>query len=176
MDKKYLAEIKTRAQEAKAEKQKGNDFDCACLSWAIVLNDLPALLDEVERLTKEIKTGRHMSAPIRLDASSAESFCNAMDVSRLEQENAAKDQQIATLKAEVERLTDIEKEYVHYRRLSEESDQQIATLKADKKRAEKALELACRYHRFDDFKTVRSEIEFFAQQAQEQEAYCDARN
>ena len=170
MDKKYLAEIKTRAQEAKAEKQKGNDFDCACLSWAIVLNDLPALLDEVERLTKEIKTGRHMSAPIRLDASSAESFCNAMDVSRLEQENAAKDQQIATLKAEVERLTDIEKEYVHYRRLSEESDQQIATLKADKKRAEKALELACRYHRFDDFKTVRSEIEFFAQQAQEQEA------
>ena len=139
MDKKYLAEIKTRAQEAKAEKQKGNDFDCACLSWAIVLNDLPALLDEVERLTKEIKTGRHMSAPIRLDASSAESFCNAMDVSWLEQENAAK-------------------------------DQQIATLKADKKRAEKALELACRYHRFDDFKTVRSEIEFFAQQAQEQEA------
>ena len=48
--------------------------------------------------------------------------------------------------------------------------EQIATLKADKKRAEKALELACRYHRFDDFKTVRSEIEFFAQQAQEQEA------
>ena len=34
----------------------------------------------------------------------------------------------------------------------------------------RALELACRYHRFDDFKTVRSEIEFFAQQAQEQEA------
>ena len=145
MDAKYLAEIRARGQMAKAEKQKGNDLDCACLSWAIVLNDLPALLDEVERLTKEIKTGRHMSAPIRLDASSAESFCNAMDVSRLEQENAAK-------------------------------DQQIATLKADKKRAEKALELACRYHRFDDFKTVRSEIEFFAQQAQEQEAYCDARN
>ena len=140
MDAKYLAEIRARAQEAKAEKQKSNDFDCACLSWAIVLNDLPALLDEVERLTKEIKTGRHMSAPIRLDASSAESFCNAMDVSRLEQENAAK-------------------------------DQQIATLKADKKRAEKALELACRYHRFDDFKTVRSEIEFFAQQAQEQEGH-----
>jgi len=163
MDAKYLAEIRTRAQEAKAEKQKGNDFDCACLSWAIVLNDLPALLDEVERLTKEIKTGRHMSAPIRLDASSAESFCNAMDVSRLEQENAAKDQQIAALKAEVGRLTDIEKEYVHYRRLSEESDQQIITLK-------RALELSCRYHSFDDFGTVRAEMDFFIQQAQEQES------
>ena len=53
----------------------------------------------------------------------------------------------------------------------ERQDQQIATLKADKKRAEKALELACRYHRFDDFKTVRSEIDFFAQQAQEQEGH-----
>ena len=53
MDKKYLAEIRTRAQEAKAEKQKGNDLDCACLSWAIVLNDIPALLAEVERLTEE---------------------------------------------------------------------------------------------------------------------------
>ena len=31
--------------------------------------------------------------------------------------------------AEVERLTDIEKEYHHYRRLSEKLDQQIATLK-----------------------------------------------
>lgn len=50
MDAKYLAEIKARAQAAKAEKQKGNAMNCACLSWAIVLNDLPALLAEVERL------------------------------------------------------------------------------------------------------------------------------
>ena len=113
MDKKYLAEIKTRAQEAKVEKQKGNDFDCACLSWAIVLNDLPALLAEVEQDERD-KAAQYM---------------------------------------EIVRLRE-----------------QIATLKSDKKRAEKALELACRYHRFDDFKTVRSEIEFFAQQAQEQEA------
>ena len=47
--------------------------------------------------------------------------------------------------------------------------EQTATLKAEKKRAEKALELACRYHRFDNFKTVRAEIDFFVQQAQEQE-------
>ena len=49
MDAKYLAEIRARGQMAKAEKQKGNDLDCACLSWAIVLNDLPALLAEVEQ-------------------------------------------------------------------------------------------------------------------------------
>ena len=59
MDKKYLAEIKTRAQEAKAEKQKGNDFDCACLSWAIVLNDLPALLAEVEQEERD-KAAQYM--------------------------------------------------------------------------------------------------------------------
>ena len=108
MDAKYLAEIRARGQMAKVEKQKGNDLDCACLSWAIVLNDLPALL------------------------------------------------------AEVERLTDIEKEYLHYRRLSEKLDQQIATLKG-------ALVLACRYHNFDDFGTIRSEMDFFIRQAQEQE-------
>ena len=195
MDAKYLAEIKARAQAAKAEKQKGNDLDCACLSWAIVLNDIPALLDEVERLTKEIETGRHMNAPINLNAASAESFCNAIDVSRLEQENfakdqqivtleklnasyekildgirpnmelqmenAAKDQQISTLKAEAERLTDIEKEYVHYRRLSEESDQQIATLK-------RALELAVE-DRTSNPKAIKKLVELHIQQAQEQE-------
>ena len=53
----------------------------------------------------------------------------------------------------------------------ERQDQQIATLKADKKRAEKALELACRYHRFDDFKTVQAEMDFFTKQAQEQEGH-----
>ena len=42
---------------------------------------------------------------------------------------------IPALLAEVERLTDIEKEYLHYRRISEKLDQQIATLK-------KALEIA----------------------------------
>ena len=161
MDAKYLAEIKARAQAAKAEKQKGNDLDCACLSWAIVLNDIPALLDEVERLTKEIETGRHMNAPINLNAASAESFCNAIDVSRLEQENFAKDQQISTLKAEAERLTDIEKEYVHYRRLSEESDQQIATLK-------RALELAVE-DRTSNPKAIKKLVELHIQQAQEQE-------
>ena len=114
MDAKYLEEIKAREQEAKAEKQKGNDLDCACLSWAIVLNDLPTLLAEVEQDERD-KAAQYM---------------------------------------EIVRLRE-----------------QITTLKSDKKRAEKALELACRYHRFDDFKTVRSEIEFFAQQAQEQEGH-----
>lgn len=118
MDAKYLAEIRARGQMAKAEKQKGNDLDCACLSWAIVLNDLPALLAEAERLQK-CRDG------CKIDC-------------LLEQYNQAQEQ--------------------------------ISKLKAEKARAEKALELACRYHRFDDFKTVRSEIEFFAQQAQEQEA------
>ena len=66
------------------------------------VGDIPALLAEVERLTKEIETGRHMNAPINLDAASAESFCNAIDVSRLEQENFAKDRQIATLKRALE--------------------------------------------------------------------------
>ena len=112
MDKKYLAEIRTRAQEAKVEKQKGNDLDCACLSWAIVLNDLPALLAEMEQDERD-KAAQYM---------------------------------------EIVRLRE-----------------QIATLKADKKRAEKALELACRYHRFDDFKTVQAEMDFFTKQAQEQE-------
>ena len=69
---------------------------------------------------------------------------------------------IPALLAEVERLTDIEKEYLHYRRLSEKLDQQIATLKG-------ALVLACRYHNFDDFGTIRSEMDFFIRQAQEQE-------
>ena len=43
-------------------------------------------------------------------------------------------------------------------------DQQIDTLK-------KALELACRYHNFDDFRTIRAEMDFFIQQAQEQEGH-----
>ena len=79
MDQKYLAEIKARAQEAKAEKRKGNDLDCACLSWAIVLNDIPALLAEVERLTDL----------------SRQNYCKFV---RQQEECAAKDQQIATLK------------------------------------------------------------------------------
>lgn len=122
MDKKYLAEIRTRAQEAKAEKQKGNGLDCACLSWAIVLNDIHALL------------------------------------------------------AEVERLTDIEKEYVHYRRLSEESDQQIITLKRALKIASaEANKLFSQLETFGIIKVDRKvscdqeNIDVWIQQAQEQE-------
>jgi len=33
----------------------------------------------------------------------------------------------------------------------------------------RALKLACRYHNFDDFGTIRSEMDFFIRQAQEQE-------
>ena len=53
MDAKYLAEIKARCYSAKSEKAKGNDLDCACLSWAIVLTDIPVLIAEVERLRQD---------------------------------------------------------------------------------------------------------------------------
>ena len=46
-----LSEIRARCEGAKEEKRKGNALDCACLSWAVVLNDVPYLLAEVERLT-----------------------------------------------------------------------------------------------------------------------------
>ena len=123
MDAKYLAEIKAREQAATrgpwemSNEPKGSGFfgtihGKAGVSFsgnradnefiAHARTDIPALLAEVERLTKEIETGRHMNAPINLDAASAESFCNAIDVSRLEQENFAKDRQIATLKRALE--------------------------------------------------------------------------
>ena len=51
-----------------------------------------------------------------------------------------------------------------------QAQEQISKLKAEKARAENALELACRYHRFDDFKTVQAEMDFFTKQAREQEA------
>ena len=86
MDKKYLAEIRTRAQEAKAEKQKGNDFDCACLSWAIVLNDLPALLAEVEQDERdkaaqymEIVRLREQIATLKADKKRAEKNARVME-------------------------------------------------------------------------------------------------
>ena len=46
-----IDEIRARCNAAKVEYQKGNTIDCACLSWAIVLNDIPYLLGEIDRLT-----------------------------------------------------------------------------------------------------------------------------
>lgn len=45
-----LSEIRARCEAAKEEKRRGNDIDCACLSWAVVLNDVPYLLAEIEHL------------------------------------------------------------------------------------------------------------------------------
>ena len=90
MDAKYLAEIKARDSAELPE------------TAAPVFRDRHALLAEVERLQQEIRTGQHMCAPVQLDATATESFCNAADVSRLEQDNASKDKQIATLKRALE--------------------------------------------------------------------------
>lgn len=90
MDAKYLAEIRARCELGRPAQQR----------------EVKALLAEVERLQQEIRTGQHMCAPVQLDATAAESFCNAADVSRLEQDNAVKDQQIATLKKALELICD----------------------------------------------------------------------
>ena len=42
-----LSEIRARCEGAKEEKRKGNALDCACLSWAVVLNDVPYLLEQL---------------------------------------------------------------------------------------------------------------------------------
>ena len=42
-----LSEIRARCDAAKEEKRKGNALDCACLSWAVVLNDVPYLLEQL---------------------------------------------------------------------------------------------------------------------------------
>ena len=47
-----IDEIRARCNAAKVEYQKGNTIDCACLSWAIVLNDIPYLLSEIDLLTE----------------------------------------------------------------------------------------------------------------------------
>lgn len=92
-----------------------------------------------ERLERLAETGT-----TKLDAKAAESFCNAADVSRLKQESAIKNQQIANLKAEVKRLQKCRDECKIDCLLEKynEAQEQIAMLKAEKKRAERALVLA----------------------------------
>ena len=105
MDAKYLAEIRARGQMAKAEKQKGNDLDCACLSWAIVLNDLPALLAEVEQNERdkaaqymEIVRLREQVKALRNENAAYEKILDGIRPNvKLQKENVAKDKQIAIL-------------------------------------------------------------------------------
>ena len=61
MDK--LDEIRQRAEAAKAQKEKGDSITAACIAWSIVINDIPYLLAEVDRLQ-----ARAEAAEARADA------------------------------------------------------------------------------------------------------------
>ena len=68
-----LSEIRARCDAAKEEKRKGNALDCACLSWAVVLNDVPYLLAEIEQANEIHKreiiiTGEYAQRVIDLTA------------------------------------------------------------------------------------------------------------
>ena len=45
-----LEEIRQRAEAAKAQKEKGDSITAACIAWSIVINDIPYLLAELDRL------------------------------------------------------------------------------------------------------------------------------
>ena len=45
-----LSEIRARCEAAKAQKEKGDSITAACIAWSIVINDIPYLLSEVDRL------------------------------------------------------------------------------------------------------------------------------
>lgn len=46
-----LSEIRARCEAAKAQKEKGDSITASCIAWSIVINDIPYLLAEIERLT-----------------------------------------------------------------------------------------------------------------------------
>ena len=45
-----LDEIRALCDAAKAQKEKGDSITAACIAWSIVINDIPYLLAEVDRL------------------------------------------------------------------------------------------------------------------------------
>lgn len=144
MDKKYLAEIKAREQAATQGPWMVGDG-----SIELFFQGQNAVVSEsrviAERATyNDLNRDKHTFADIAFIA------------------HARTD--IPALLAEVERLTDIEKEYLHYRRLSEKLDQQIAMLKKELEIAGKTLEI--------QFPSTKAEnwVDMWEQQAQEQEA------
>ena len=45
-----LSEIRARCEAAKAQKEKGDSITASCIAWSIVINDIPYLLAEIDRL------------------------------------------------------------------------------------------------------------------------------
>lgn len=108
-------------------------------------DDLDELIAEVEDLNEQHRCDVHNVKAMQATLDQQAKNCEKLLLDDK--------QQIATL----------EKENVAYEKIIDELKPN-AVLK-------KALELACRYHNFDDFGTIRSEMDFFIHQAREQSCH-----